>query len=48
MQFSICKIKIPIRFKTYDEYANTCDAKFDFVVSWRSFRDKLGQKYQTD
>lgn len=45
MQFSISKIKIPIRFKTYDEYENACDNKFDFVISWKSYRDKLGQKY---
>lgn len=42
MQFSISKIKIPIRFKSYEEYITACDEKFDFVISWNSYRDKLG------
>lgn len=46
IDISICGIKIPIPFKVYANFHSNCHEHFDFVVSQKSFRDKLGQQYQ--
>ena len=43
---SICGIKIAIPFKPYANFCSNCHEEFDFVISQKSFRDKLGQQYQ--
>lgn len=45
---AIAGMKIPIRFKSYIGFSQKCHDNYDILLCWRSFRDKLGQKYQAD
>lgn len=48
VNITIGGMKIPIRFKAYIGFASECHEKYDVLLCWRSYRDKLGQKYQAD
>lgn len=45
VNITIGGMKIPIAFKTYIGFTTECHEKFDVLLCWRSYRDKLGQKY---
>lgn len=44
------EIKLPIPFKTYKEYATgqNIHESYDFVLTQKAYRDKLGILYQTE
>ena len=44
---SIGGFKLPIPFKLYKEYHTKCHEYFDFVISQKIFRERLGQQYST-
>ena len=45
VNITIVGMKLPIRFKTFIGFSAECHEKFDLMLSWKSYRDKLGQKY---
>jgi len=39
---------MPIPFRPYQEFVNQAHQKYEFLLGWKVFRERLGQKYQVD